>query len=239
MTRGLLQVGTSGYQYRHWRGPFYPPELRQADWFAFYCRNFGTVEINNTFYHLPEANTFEHWREAAPADFRYALKFSRYGSHLKRLKEPERSVPHFVSRARRLGDRLGPVLVQLPGNWRPDTTRLQGFLDALPDDIRWAMEFRDPRWYSEPVLALLERYRVAIVEHDMLDERPPRATAGWRYLRFHGDHYQGDYSPQFLTARARDIRRSLRAGHDVYAYFNNDADARAPINAAQLRRYVG
>lgn len=238
MNRGELHVGTSGYQYAHWRGVFYPRELRKKDWFAHYARYFATVEINNTFYNLPAAETFDAWREAAPAGFCYALKFSRYGSHIKRLKEPENSVTNFLERAERLGDRLGPILVQLPGNWRPDPERLGGFLEALPRRHRWAFEFRDPRWYTDEVLDLLDHHGAAVCEHDMTGDRPLRATAGWRYLRFHGDDYHGRYSPQALGGQARRIRAELAAGRDVYAFFNNDADGHAPENAQRLRRYV-
>lgn len=238
MSRGQLQVGTSGYQYPHWRGVFYPRDLAKKDWFAHYARHFATVEINNTFYNLPAAETFDAWRESAPSGFCYVLKFSRYGSHLKRLKNPENSVPTFLERAERLGPRLGPILVQLPGNWRPDPERLRGFLEALPRRHRWAFEFRDPRWYTDEILDLLDRHGAALCEHDMSEDRPPRPTADWRYLRFHGHGYRGSYSPQHLGAQARRIREDLDAGRDVYAFFNNDADGYAPQNAQQLQRYV-
>ncbi|MES1945381.1 hypothetical protein PC39_14737 [Salinisphaera sp. PC39] len=238
MSRGAFRVGTSGYQYRHWRGAFYPRKLAKKDWFAHYAGRFDTVEINNTFYNLPAPETFDAWRAAAPAGFVYALKFSRYGSHIKRLKDPGNTVTRFLERADRLGDALGPILVQLPGNWRPDIARLRDFLAALPAGRRWAFEFRDPRWHTDAVLDLLAAHDAALCEHDMGDERPPPSPATWRYLRFHGDHYQGSYSPQYLGARARVIRRDLAAGRDVYAFFNNDADGHAPADAQRLRRYV-
>ncbi|HEX7043261.1 MAG TPA: DUF72 domain-containing protein [Burkholderiales bacterium] len=239
MGRGELRVGTSGYQYDHWRRAFYPPELPKAGWFAFYARRFDTVEINNTFYRLPEAHVFEAWRAAAPANFRYALKFSRYGTHLKRLRDPAQPIALFLERARRLGPMLGPILVQLPPHWRADPVRLEGFLEALPRAQRWAVEFRDSSWLREPIFALLAKYGVALCVHDMLPRHPRRVTADFVYLRFHGRRYGGAYTPQQLAAHARRVRACLADGIDVYAYFNNDADGHAVRNALDLRRYIG
>jgi hypothetical protein len=131
-TRGTLRIGTSGYHYAHWREVFYPRHLPQQHWLAYYAGHFNTVEINNTFYHLPQAQRFDGWRAQAPPDFCYALKCSRYGSHLKRLKEPHVVIARFLDRARRLRACLGPILVQLPPHWRPEPTRLAGFLQAAP-----------------------------------------------------------------------------------------------------------
>jgi uncharacterized protein YecE (DUF72 family) len=129
-----LWIGTSGYQYDDWRGRFYPEHLPKRQWFAHYAQHFDTVEINNTFYHLPGAGTFDEWRDAAPPGFRYALKYSRYGSHLKRLKEPEGHIGRFMAVAQRLGPLLGPILVQLPPHFNADAVRLDAFLRAAPHD---------------------------------------------------------------------------------------------------------
>lgn len=238
MTQGRLYVGTSGYQYRHWRGVFYPEDLRQADWFDYYTSQFDVVEINNSFYRLPSHETFDAWKAAAPEGFCYVLKFSRYGSHLKKLKHPENSVTRFMDGARRLGDALGPILVQLPGNWRVNIERLREFLDALPPKQRFAFEFRHPSWLCEEVYELLERHHAALVEHDMLPDHPRRITADFVYWRFHGQRYRGNYSPQHLSARARRAADELAAGRDVYAFFNNDAEGYAPANARDLVRYI-
>lgn len=239
VSRGELRVGTSGYRYDHWRRVFYPPELPKAEWFAFYARRFDTVEINNTFYRLPEAHVFEAWRAAAPPNFLYALKFSRYGTHLKRLRDPVQPIALFLERARRLGPALGPILVQLPPHWHADAARLEAFLEALPRTQRWAIEFRDSSWLCEPIFALLAKYGVALCVHDMLPRHPRRVTADFVYLRFHGRRYGGSYTPQQLVAHARRVRAFLEDGIDVYAYFNNDAEGHAVRNALDLRRYVG
>jgi uncharacterized protein YecE (DUF72 family) len=236
--RGELRVGTSGYQYRHWKGDFYPRELPVRSWFDHYTRCFDTVEINNTFYNLPEAEHFDAWREAAPPGFRFTLKYSRYGTHLKHLKDPEEPLARFVERAERLGERLGPILVQLPPHWGADPGRLDGFLSVAPRRRRFAVELRDPDWLRNEVFEVLRKRRAALVIHDMIEDHPVELTADWTYLRFHGRQYGGSYSPQALSGQARRIRRWLGQGLDVYAYFNNDRGGHAPRNAADLRRYV-
>jgi len=242
---GTFWIGTSGYQYDHWRGVLYPEGVPKRRWFDLYAEAFNTVEINNTFYHLPKAETFDAWRERAPAGFRYVLKYSRYGTHMRRLTGaggPDGHVARFLERADRLGPFLGPILVQLPPNWRANPERLDAFLSAAPDDHQWALEFRDPSWFSEEVWAVLRRYGAALVIHDMLEAHPREVTADWVYLRFHGTAdempYGGNYSAQALSGVACRIKRHLAKGRDVYAYFNNDAGGCAVRDALRLRRYV-
>jgi uncharacterized protein YecE (DUF72 family) len=237
-TRGELRVGTSGYQYDHWRSKFYPPELPKSQWFVFYGRHFDTVEINNTFYRLPGPHVFDAWRAAAPPGFIYALKFSRYGTHQKRLKDPLQPIELFIERASRLKSYIGPVLVQLPPRWGVNQERLAEFLAAVPRPPRWVVEFRDPSWLCEPVYALLAKHNVALCLHDMLPDHPRRVTADFTSLRFHGRRYSGNYAAQALVAQARRIRSYLSDGIDVYAYFNNDAEGFAVRNALDLRRYA-
>jgi uncharacterized protein YecE (DUF72 family) len=233
---GRARIGTSGYQYDHWRRRFYPSALPKRCWFEHYAAHFDTVEINASFYRLPAAAVFDAWREAAPAGFCFALKFSRYGSHLKKLADPERTLALFLERARRLRDRLGPVLVQLPPHWGPDPERLAGFLAAAPKDVRFAFEFRDAGWLCEPVFELLRANGAALCVHDLLPRHPREPTADWCYLRFHGTRSGGCYTPRFLSAEARRIASDLARGRDVYAYFNNDLGGHAVANALALRR---
>lgn len=237
-SQGRLRLGTSGYQYKHWRGCFYPEELRQKDWFEHYAGSFDTVEINNSFYQLPSLDTFKQWRERAPEGFEYSLKFSRYGSHLKRLKDPDQSIGSFMEAAAGLQDSLGPILVQLRPNWKADPERLDQFLAAAPDKQRWAVEFRDPDWLQEPIFEILRNHGAALCIHDMIEKHPRELTSDWTYLRYHGDHYTGSYSHQFLKAEADRIQKWLDDGKDVYAYFNNDQDAHAVHNAIDLKRYL-
>lgn len=236
--RATARIGTSGYEYDHWVGPFYPDALPRDRRFEHYSSRFDTVEINSTFYGLPGAETFDAWRERAPGGFVYALKFSHYGTHLKHLKNSRDTIGNFLERARRLRNHLGPILVQLPPNWGVDPDRLQAFLASTPRDVRWTLELRDPSWLCEDVYALLRDAGAALCVHDMIEDHPREVTADWVYLRYHGDGYAGGYSHQKLTADARRIASHLEQGRDVYAYFNNDAGGHAVEDAANLRRYL-
>jgi uncharacterized protein YecE (DUF72 family) len=242
MTRSpTARIGTSGWQYDHWRGLFYPEDLPKRAWFDHYAERFDTVEINNTFYRLPEAAAFKAWHDQAPSGFLYAVKYSRFGSHMKKLKEPASHIGLFIQRAAPLGALLGPILVQLPPGWHVDVPRLADFLAAAPAKLRWAVEFRDPSWLCDDVFTCLADAGSALCVHDLLEDHPRVPTADWVYLRFHGgvsSGYGGSYSPQALSAEARRIRADLEAGRDVYAYFNNDIGGHALGNAEQLRRYL-
>ncbi len=236
--RGTFRLGTSGYKYDHWRGVLYPEDLPKDEWFGCYAKRFESVEINNTFYHLPEAETFDEWRERAPQGFCYALKFSRYGSHMKKLKDPEGTIGAFLERAERLRDRLGPILVQLPPHWGADPERLAASLDVAPARHRWAVEVRDPSWLGSEVFDVLRDHGAALCIHDLIDDHPRERTADWLYLRYHGEDYGGSYSPQKLSAEADRIAGWLGDGRDVYAYFNNDLGGHAVENASDLALFV-
>ena len=233
-----LRIGTSGYQYDHWSGVFYPADLSRDEWFEFFAREFDTVEINNTFYNLPEEHTFDDWRERAPEDFLYILKFSRYGSHIKHLKDPEDTVGLFLERAERLEEHLGPILVQLRPNWRVDAERLAGFLEAAPERRRWALEFRDPTWLCDEVFELLRDHNAALCIHDMIEDHPREITADWVYLRYHGSPTWEKYGEEQLREQAAYIEGLLGDGLDVYAYFNNDAHGYSVENARDLLEYL-
>lgn len=237
MADGHFHVGTSGYQYDHWLGVFYPDDIPKDEWFQHYADHFNTCEINNTFYRLPETETFDDWYERAPENFLYILKFSRYGSHLKKLKEPQSTIETFMERATHLKEKLGPILLQLPPNWNVDPNRLDRFLTETPPDTRWAVEFRDESWLCEDIYQILRDHEAALCIHDKIEDHPRKITAGWVYLRFHGGR-EGSYSSQALSASAGRIDEYLSDGLDVYAHFNNDAHGWAVENAKDLRRYV-
>ena len=233
-----FRVGTSGFQYDHWKGVFYPEDLSKSDWIGHYAKHFDTVEINNTFYQLPAAETFDSWREAAPKGFLYVLKFSRYGTHIKHLKDPADTTGLFLERARRLENHLGPILVQLRPNWHANPERLAAFLEAAPSEQRWALEFRDPTWLCDEIYEILREHKAALVIHDLIEDHPRVVTADWVYLRFHGAGNGGDYPPEALSGSAQRVKRHLWEGRDVYAYFNNDAEGYAVANARDLRSFV-
>jgi uncharacterized protein YecE (DUF72 family) len=235
-----VHIGCSGWQYRHWRGDFYPADLAQARWLEHYVTTFDTVEINNTFYRLPEAPTFGAWRRQAPPGFLFAVKASRYLTHMKKLKDPKAPVARLFARARRLGPALGPVLYQLPPHWPVNLERFEAFLAALPRRHRHAIEFRDSSWYRDSVFALLERYSVALCLHDMAGSASGRLTVGpFLYVRFHGpSKYSGSYHESALASWAEWLTDQRQTGRDVFAYFNNDTGGHAPRNALRLRALI-
>ena len=238
---GRLWIGTSGYQYRHWKGVFYPDKLPQRHWLAYYMEHFDTVEINASFYALPSESTFESWRRRAEPrrpGFLFTLKFSRYGSHLKRLLEPEQTIGLFLDHAEHLRQTMGVILVQLSPRWAVDPDRLARFLDARPQRHRWAVEFRNPTWLREDVYEILSSRGAALCIHDHIHEHPHVLTADWVYLRYHGAQTGGDYPTDALQREATMIAGHLRRGRDVYAYFNNDIGGHAIHNAQDLRAMV-
>jgi uncharacterized protein YecE (DUF72 family) len=234
-----VRIGTSGFHYRHWKGIFYPDNLPSKGWLAYYARQFDTVELNNTFYRLPPAESFDQWKLQAPRKFDFAVKFSRYGSHVMRLKNAEDVIRRFYERAQRLREHLGPILVQLPPNWNVNARRLSEFLDAAPSSQRWAVEFRDSRWLNQEVFAVLRSHKAALCIHDKIVDHPREITADWTYIRFHGGQYDGNYSDAELTAYSGEINGYLRSGFAVYVYFNNDWHGYALRNAATLRALLG
>ena len=236
-----VRIGCSGWQYRHWRGDFYPAGLPQSRWFAHYALSFDTVEINNSFYRLPDGATFARWRDQAPARFLYAVKASRFLTHMKKLKDPEQPLARFFENVRELGPRLGPVLYQLPPRWPVNVERLEQFLAALPRGVRHTVEFRDPSWYDDRVFALLRRYRVALCLHDMQGSAADRVAVGpFIYVRFHfgTSKYGGAYTDARLDDWAVWLAARAAEGLRVFAYFNNDTGGHAPRDAARLRQRV-
>ena len=248
----MPRIGCSGWNYVAWRGHFYPAELPASQWLERYASSFDTVEVNNTFYRLPEAYTFAAWRSQTPSRFVMAVKASRYLTHLKRLKDPAEPLTRLFARCSHLGSKLGPVLYQLPGNFHRDLERLESFLQALPQGqqlntvrrhrtIRHVIEFRHPSWYVSETFALLERYGVTLCLHDKLGAAITEPAVGpVFYVRFHGTsgHYAGSYDNRTLASWAARIAEQMQGRRPVYAYFNNDPDAVATENAMTLKRLV-
>lgn len=228
------RIGTSGFVYASWKRRFYPVGLPASAWLSHYAQHFDTVEINSSFYRLPDASVFERWRDAVPPGFVFSVKFSRFGTHMKRLLTPRATIRRFLLRARRLGPRLGPVLVQLPPNWAPDLPRLDAFLTAAPRDLRWVVEVRDQRWLGDALYDLLRRHGAALCLHDLLPAHPKVTTADFTYVRFHGVRYGGSYTRTQLRPWATWIARQHAAQVRVFAYFNNDVDGHAVENARTL-----
>jgi uncharacterized protein YecE (DUF72 family) len=214
-----LRVGTSGFVYSSWKGRFYPDDLPASAWLRHYADRFDTVEINSSFYRLPEAAVFDRWRDAVPPGFVFAVKFSRFGTHMKRLLTPGATIRRFLGRVRHLEERLGPILVQLPPRWAPDLPRLDRFLAAAPRDLRWVIEVRDPRWLGDGLYDLLHRHDAALCVHDLIPAHPRVVTTDFTYLRFHGVGYGGSYSRAQLRPWAAWINQQRAARTGVVAYF--------------------
>jgi uncharacterized protein YecE (DUF72 family) len=238
---GAIRIGCSGWNYRHWRGPFYPEKMPVRGWFDQYAASFGTVELNTSFYRLPKAETFAKWRDQAPPGFRYAVKAPRFITHMKKLKECAEPVRDFVERARNLGEALGPLLYQLPPRFAFDRGRAESFLALLPPDLHHVLEFRETSWITADVLALLAAHGVGFCVHDMAGSTTPFWSSGpLAYIRFHGGEgkYWGRYPDERLLAATDWMVDQARAGRDVWAYFNNDIHAHAIDDALTLRAMV-
>jgi uncharacterized protein YecE (DUF72 family) len=241
MGHGRIRIGTSGWSYDHWLGTFYPQGTRPQDRLAVYAARFDSVEINRTFYKLPAPATMAAWRAQAPPDFVFAAKASRYLTHRKKLKDPEEPIGRLLGCVEALAAKLGPVLFQLPPRWRADPDRLERFLAQLPDKHRYALEFRDPSWHDDRILALLAKRGAAFCIVDLAGKRSPvEVTAGFVYIRLHGPGgpYQGSYDGRTLSGWARRILGWSEAGRDVYCYFDNDEKAYAPHDALRLKAMV-
>jgi len=241
MRRGHIHIGTSGWHYAHWVGRFYPEGMDSGDFLSHYVRHFGTVEINNTFYHLPARRTLVQWRDAVPARFVFACKASRFITHMKKLTDPARSTARFLDAIEVLGNKLGPVLFQLPPRWGVDVGRLTAFLDALPEGHRFAFEFRDESWFTAEVYQALADRNAAFCPYDLGGRRAPvEVTADFVYVRLHGPDgpYRGRYDGRTLAGWRRRLLSWSDAGRDAYVYFDNDENAYATGDAARLRDMV-
>lgn len=246
MTGGSrIHIGTSGWHYPGWRGSFYPEGLPPSRFFPFYAGRFRTVEVNNSFYRLPEVRTFVQWREKAPPAFRFAVKASRYITHIRKLIGVEEPLALFLSRADLLGEKLGPVLFQFPPSfdYRPGT--LESFLRILPPGRRYAFEFRHPGWFARETLALLSGHGAAFCIYDFRGRTSPRdfLAGDFAYIRLHGPHetpYLGSYDDASLAEWAETVREASRRGMDTWCYFDNTDDrASAAWNALTLASMLG
>jgi len=248
MPDGQAFIGTSGYSYAHWGGGvFYPKDLKPRDWLSYYSRHFDTVELNNPFYRLPSEGTFERWREETPPSFVFAVKGSRFITHIKRLRDPGNAVATFLQRAQRLQEKLGPILFQLPPSWPLSLERLEGLLGFLRAQriipkLKVALEVRHASWLDPKVFKLLEEANVVLCLADWPElpvEGPLRAD--FVYLRRHGPAslYSSCYTEESLQEDAKRITGWLKEGLDVYIYFNNDASGYAVQNALRLKELVG
>lgn len=242
MEMSHIYIGTSGYSYAHWKGDFYPSDLKPKDYLPFYARHFNTVEINYSFYHIPTEKSVEKWREQVPEDFLFTLKANRQITHRAKLKNAEGITKVMTWRMHLLEEKAGVLLFQLPPSFSIDLPRLEQFLQVLPQQVRCAFEFRNNSWFVDETFVLLEEYRtgfciVSAPDFPIL----VKATAPFVYFRFHGQkqwiHYS--YSDDELHFWAEKIKAFREQGKEVFAYFNNDPEANAIRNGLRLKEILG
>lgn len=230
-----LHVGTSGYSYKEWKGSFYPEKLPAKEMLRYYAERLSTVEINATFYRLPQQSMLENWQEQVPANFKFSLKASQRITHFKRLKETEEITKYFLDTAAVLGNQLGVVLFQLPPNMKKDLPRLETFLAQLPETTPAAFEFRHPTWFEDDVLELLRSQNRPLVVSDT-DDLPVShidKTADWGYLRLR----RVNYSEENLTDWVTRIRE--QHWNDTFVFFKHEDEGTGPKLAAQFIKLSG
>jgi uncharacterized protein YecE (DUF72 family) len=235
---GQLYIGTSGWHYKHWNGTFYPAGTKTTHQLPYYLQFFSTVEINNSFYRLPGPETFAAWRKATPTGFVFAVKGSRFLTHMKKLNIEKEGLGRFFNSVKELKEKAGPILFQLPPRWNVNAQRLSDFLTKLPKKYRYAFEFRNSTWYTEEVYAVLRKHGCAFCVYELAGHvSPVITTAGFVYVRLHGpgNKYQGSYTRATLKKWMRQCTQWRQQGRDVYIYFDNDQAGYAAFNAITLK----
>jgi uncharacterized protein YecE (DUF72 family) len=239
---GTIHIGTSGWHYRHWVGPFYPPGMPASRYLRYYANHFAAAEINGSFYRMPSEKTLAAWRDAVPDDFRFAAKASRFITHAKKLALPIQQYERFFDGIGTLGRKLGPILFQLPPRWCVNRERLAAFLEALPTCYRYAFELREPSWLDPGIYALLEKHGAALCLYHLAGfESPIEVTTDFVYVRLHGPggKYQGTYPGAALRTWADRIRGWSAEGRNVWCFFDNDQSGYAAKDALRLQAMLG
>lgn len=237
-----IHIGTSGWNYEHWEGPFYPEDLSKSEWLNHYQGQFNTVEVNNTFYNLPDPETLEEWKNGVSDNFTFAAKANRYITHMKKLNEPEESLEKMLRVFEAFDEKLKPVLFQLPPNWNFNEDRLTEFLELIPDEQLTTFEFRDQSWMNDRAFSILKENGAAFCMYDLAGyQSPMEVTADFVYVRLHGpsdQKYKGKYEKDQLAWWADRLKEWKDQDLDVYLYFDNDERGFAPRNALELKEMV-
>ena len=234
-------IGTSGWHYEQWKVSFYPSSLREETLLQYYAGSFCTAEVNNSFYRLPERKTLLRWRSVVPEDFVFSVKASRYLTHMKKLKDAKEPLERLFDRVDALEDKLGPILFQLPPRWRSNPERLKGFLDILPENHRYAFEFRDSSWFGGKIYELLAGHGASLCVYDLDGKVSPKeVTTDFAYVRLHGPNgpYRGRYGAQRLAEWVGVFSAWLKEGLPVYCYFDNDEAGYAVQDALRLQQMM-
>jgi uncharacterized protein YecE (DUF72 family) len=238
---GRIHIGTSGWNYQHWKGIFYPEGLKSKDWLEFYSRRFSTVEINYSFYKLPDKESFESWRESVSGSFIFTAKANRYLTHMKKLNEPAEALGKLLDRVAALKERLGPVLFQFPPFWNINYDRLSKFVSILPKVFRYSFEFRHPGWWRPEILDLLKNNNISFCIYEMPKlVTPKEVTSDFVYMRFHGPDipFKDHFDEEVLLPWADSIAEWARKGKEIFCYFNNDQYGFALKDAEILKKLL-
>ncbi len=241
MKKPKILIGTSGWHYKHWIGTFYPPKTKSNEQLPYYLKHFNTVELNNSFYRLPPPDFFTNWKNSVQDDFVFSVKASRYITHMKKLKDPIESTLSFFENVSYLGEKLGPILFQLPPFWNIDLKRFDEFISHLPKVYQYTFEFRNQSWYRDEVYTLLKKYNCAFCIYEIdYHLSPMEVTADFTYIRLHGPggKYQGSYSDEILNDWATKCKIWANQGKQVYIYFDNDQYGFAAFNAKRLKELI-
>ena len=241
MAKGVsIRIGTSGWTYRHWQGTFYPDKWPQSQWLEYYTRHFNTVELNATFYRLPNPTTFNNWKERTPDNFLWSVKGSKFITHTRRLENPVEPLDRLYKAAAGLGEKLGVILFQLPPGLAFDEEVFRNFCTSLDPHVRYALEIRHPSWINDRVFGLLRECNMALCVADTAGRYPSceAITADFAYVRLHGSRklYASDYSEEELRAWAEKVNAWNR---DAFIYFDNDFEGHAVNNARRLKEIIG
>ena len=235
-----IHIGTSGWSYSDWSdGVFYPPDISNREWLKFYSSRFSAVEINATFYHQMSAKTYQKWHDTAPNDFIFSVKISRFLTHIKKLNDPKEPWQRFINNAKMLKEKLGPILVQLPPNFKINCEKLKKLLQIIPRKYKIAFEFRHETWFCDEVYKILKKHNAALVFADFKDiPAVEKITADFIYVRMHGpkDLYSSKYTGGQLKKLADKIDKWKKEVKNIYVYFNNDTSGYAVENALELRQ---
>lgn len=229
-----IHIGTSGWSYKHWRDKFYPPNLSAKEYLKYYAECFGTVEVNNSFYHILKEETVKNWAKTVPEKFIFAVKANRYITHMKKLKEPETRVANFIESIKFFDEKLGPILFQLPPNFEFNPKRLESFILSIPKKYKCVFEFRDKSWFNPQTYDILQKNNITFCIYSFENYQSPKEiTADFVYIRLHGAN---KYSSEKLDELCNDITNYKEQGKDIFCYFNNDAAGYAVENAIELKR---
>jgi len=239
MTLERIHVGTSGWHYDHWKGPFYPEDLAKNDYIHFYSGFFPTLEINHSFYQLPSGSLLTKLRSEVPDSFVFSVKANRYITYIKKLKDARLSLAPFLKRMDMLGEKLGPILFQLPPQWSFNRERLETFLNALPSGYRYAFEFRDAGWFNSDTYEMLSAHNAALSIYQVGSRTSPQIiTADFVYIRLQGARSSGEYDPEILSEWAETLADLAGKGEEIFCYFDGDESVCAAREAEKLKKMI-